>query len=114
METTAINENYGILMFCATKNPPAFNYNKALEEAGEFSEVLIKLQTKHLENPKRPDKMEAIKEFGDLQYRGVIALMTLFPDKSVEEILTDVTEHIETKLGKLIQYRDEGKYHGGL
>lgn len=101
-----------ILTYCAEKNPAEFNFNKAIEEATEFVEVLVKLQTKH--NPKRPNEREALKEYGDLFYRGLIALKTIFPDKSFKEIEDDVDAHIAYKLNKLIEYKESGKYKGGL
>lgn len=110
--TTTQNEE--LMLFCAQNNEPSFNYNKAIEEAIEFVEVLIKLQTKHITNEKRPDPKEAIKEFGDLYYRGMIALKTLFIHKEFNTINNEVFEHIQMKLTKLQKYKEEGKYKGGL
>lgn len=101
-----------IFEYCAKNNPPSFNYNKALEEAIEFQEVLIKLQTKS--EDKKPNPEELIKEFGDLFYRGTIAIKTVFPNLTFEEIFEKVSDHIEYKLRKLIGYYNEGKYKGGL
>lgn len=64
-----------ILEICASVNTKEYNFNKALEEAIEFQEVLVKLQTKHPDNPRRPKKEELIKEYGDLIYRGLIVLI---------------------------------------
>jgi hypothetical protein len=103
-----------IVKFCAQKNTFEYNADKAIEEAIEFSEVVIELRTKHKGNPKRPDKVEAIKEYGDFFYRGLIYLMALNPAKTMNEILAEVADHIELKLDKLEQYKKEGKYKGGL
>lgn len=108
-------EQFGkIIEYCATNNPDVFNFNKALEEFNEFSEVLLKLQTKHPDNPKRPKPEDAVGEYGDSIYRGFIALLTLFPDKSTEDVVDMIIDHIENKLGKLIGWLKEGKYKGGL
>jgi hypothetical protein len=109
-----IEELDEIIGFCVKENPAGFNMNKALEEAVEFQEVILKLQTKHPDNPKRPDKMEALKEFADLHYRGLIAIMTLFPEYNIDQIEDLMAEHEIMKLTKLIEYRKEGKYQGGL
>lgn len=89
-----------IIGFCVKENPPEFNMNKAIEECVEFQEVIIKLQTKHIDNPKRPNKMEAIKEFADLHYRGLIAIMTLFPELNIDQIEDLMAEHEISKLSK--------------
>lgn len=91
-----------ILKHCAVNNVPEFNFLKAIEECGEFTEVLIKLQTKR--SDKRPDMNEAIKEFGDVMYRGKIALMTLFPGVALEKIEQEIDNHIHMKLKKLEGY----------
>jgi hypothetical protein len=101
-----------ILNFCANNNTKEFNLLKAIEECNEFSEVLIKLQTKS--EDKKPNLDEAIKEFGDVHYRGVIALLSLFPNLSIELLIREVDNHIHYKLQKLINYKTEGKYTGGL
>lgn len=106
------NEVMAIMEYCASENEKSFNLNKALEEAVEFQEVLIKLQTKSPE--KRPPLGEAIKEYGDLAFRGMIALKTLFPEASYDDLTDRVTEHILYKLTKLKGYKDEAKYKGGL
>jgi len=107
-------QNYEILRFMAENNPAVFNFNKALEEGGEFAEVLLKNQTKSDLNPRKPSITEAIKEYGDQQYRGFVALMTLFPEASIDSIELEISNHIDYKLNNLIKYRQEGKYHGGL
>lgn len=103
-----------VIEYCIANNPPEFNYNKAIEECIEFQEVLVKLQTKEITNPKRPSREDAIKEFGDLSYRGIIALGTLFPEKDLEEISDKIDEHIMSKLMKLKEYRSLGIYKKGL
>jgi len=103
-----------VLDHCVANNPPAFNMNKALEEAVEFQEVLLKLQTKHPDNPKRPTRTDALEEYGDLLYRGLIAVRTLFPDLTGEEVEDKINEHIDIKLTKLAKYHEEGKYGSGL
>lgn len=109
-----MNEIEEIIDFCAKNNAPVFNYNKAIEETTEFNEVLIKLQTKHPDNPKYPDKNEVLKEYGDMVYRGFIAIKTLFPDYSSIVLKGEIDAHIEMKLLKLIKYKNEGKYTMGL
>ena len=106
--------NREIAEFCAQKNTFEYNADKAIEEAVEFMEVVVKLKTKHKDNPKRPDKIEAIKEYGDFIYRGLFYLMSLFPDKSMYDIMVEVEDHVMLKCNKLEQYRKEGKYKGGL
>lgn len=114
MDVESITEEqmFEILQYCAKTNTYTFNMNKALEECVEFQEVLLKLQTKSPE--KQPDKVEAIKEFGDLFYRGLIALMTIFPELSEDDIHTQMAEHIKIKLTTLHNYKKEAKYLGGL
>lgn len=103
-----------IIKHCAKKNPKEFNQNKALEEALEFSEALIKRSTKHPDNPKRPDREEFIKEYGDMVYRGMILLLSEFPEHDLEEMKFLVEDHIEMKLADLEQWKKEKKYTGGL
>lgn len=110
----SIQKNEEILQFCSVNNSTAFNLFKAAEECIEFQEVLLKLETKAPENEKRPDVSEAIDEFGDVIYRGFIKLKELFPDLTSEVLLESIDNRIEYKLGKLIEYRNEGKYKGGL
>lgn len=107
-------ENIEVLSYMAVTNPASYNYNKALEECVEFQEVLIKVQTKHPKNPKRPNPQDAIGEYGDTMYRGLVALMNLFPNKSIEQILEEVSKHVDKKLGNLRKYKKEGNYLGGL
>lgn len=105
--------NIAVLEFCRA-NPASYNANKALEEAVEFQEVILKLQTKHDNNPKKPDPKEALKEYGDFLYRGLIELATLFPEKSYAEIRNEVSNHIDYKLNKLHGFKQKGQYKGGL
>lgn len=95
-------------------NDPSFNYNKALEECNEFCEVILKLQTKHIENTRRPTEEDAIGEYGDMLYRGMYALRTLFPHMTTDQLSVRVNEHIDMKLAKLSNYFKEGKYGKGL
>lgn len=101
-----------LLSYLAHSNSDNFNYNKALEEAIEFQEVIVKMQTKIPE--RQPDPKELIKEYGDFVYRGLIAILTKFPEMTVKEAQQQVEKHIEMKLGRLEVYRKEGKYKGGL
>lgn len=110
-----VDYGYGeILEYCIGSNPPEFNFNKAIEECIEFQEILVKLQTKEITDPKRPSREDAIKEFGDLSYRGMIALGTLFPEKDIEELCDDIESHIMGKLEKLKEYKQLGIYKKGL
>lgn len=102
------------IVYCAVNNNASYNFNKALEECVEFSEVIIKLQTKDPNNEKYPDKNEAIKEFGDLFYRGLIALKTIFPEKKLSIITEEINKHIEYKLNKIDEYVKDRKYNHGV
>ena len=93
-------------------NTKEFNFNKALEEAVEFQEVLIKLQTKGPE--KKPDREEALKEYGDLCYRGMFVLMQLYPEYSAEDLEERVKEHMDYKLSKMYKNLKEGKYTNNI
>lgn len=110
----SIQKNEEILQFCSINNSPAFNLFKANEECIEFQEVLLKLETKAPENEKRPNVSDAIDEFGDVIYRGIIKLKELFPNVATEVLIASIDERINYKLGKLIEYRNQGKYKGGL
>jgi len=103
-----------ILNHCANNNTEEFNRNKAVEEATEFNEVVLKYVTKNPLNEKRPDKEEFIKEFGDFVYRGFIFLKQQFPELSNTNLIYKIKERIETKLDNLIDYNEKGKYEGGL
>lgn len=103
-----------LLQYCAEKNTPEFNQNKATEEVVEFMEVIIKRQTKHKDNPKKPKKDELIKEFGDVIYRGFIYLMQEFPEISQKELLGAIKSHIGDKLTQLQEWKEQGKYDNGL
>jgi len=106
------NNSDNLYMYMAQNNDPIFNYNKALEECVEFMEVIIKLQTKSKTNPKRPKASEAVGEFGDMVLRGVVALMTLFPED--EEIAEKIEDHISKKTQKLLGWLEKGTYVNGL
>ena len=103
-----------LLKYMATNNKQQFNFNKAIEEATEFNDALVKMQTKHVSNPKKPTKDDILKEYADFQYRGYVALMSLFPELSTDEIDDRIDEHMFKKLGKLQDYLEEGKYNNGL
>src|SRR6185503_2344484 len=95
-----------ILLFLSKDNDRNYNFDKALEESAEFSEVLLKYKTKHPE--RKPDPKKILEEYGDLVLRGFIALLTLYPDSSIEEIKEEVKRHINKKLSKLQKFREEG------
>lgn len=103
-----------LMVFCAKNNAPEFNRSKALEEAAEFMEAVLKYQTKHPENPKRPEKTEMLKEYGDFLYRGFILLIQEFPELTLKELGDAIEKHVEEKLSKLESYKDAGKYTNGL
>jgi hypothetical protein len=107
-------ENNSILEHCAQNNTVQFNFNKALEESAEFSEALLKFQTKIEHNPKRPTKQDILGEYGDFIYRGLIALKTLFPNVELKDLIEDVETHIKNKLSKLEEWKTSGKYKNGL
>lgn len=111
-QAIADGNNEKIMIYCSQTNPFQFNIHKAIEESTEFTEVLVKSLTKHPDN--RPDPANAVKEFGDLVYRGTIALLTLFPDMTLEQVTDVWMEHMANKLDKLRVYLQEGKYTGGL
>lgn len=111
---SVLSGEHTIFQFIAKNNDPSFNYNKALEEATEFMEVIIKLQTKSQTNPKRPDPIEAIKEYGDMCLRGFLALLTLFPEETEESMSTKVENHIKSKMENLAEWLDKGTYKNGL
>ena len=67
---------------------------KALEELVELQEVIIKRQTKPVDGPKRPDKIELIKEFGDVQYRVLIYLAQEFPELTIDQISIKLAERM--------------------
>lgn len=93
-------------------NNYSFNMNKVVEECIEFSEVIVKLQTKRPE--KAPNKIEALKEYSDLMIRGMVALSCIFPEKTIDEITDDIGRCGMEKLSKLENWRKEQEYLGGL
>lgn len=103
-----------ILKFCAENNTKEFNSNKALEEASEFMEALLKYQTKHPDNPKRPSEEDILGEYADFIYRGKIVLLQLFPDLTNEQIDIKIKTHTDYKLNKLQEWKDSGMYKAGL
>lgn len=107
-------EDFDIIEHCIKTNTPEYNTMKALEECTEFMEVLIKLQTKNLSNLNRPDPRSLLKEFGDMMYRAIIAVGSVFPEEDVEDLLEEADMHIINKLNELEKYALAGKYKGGL
>lgn len=103
-----------LMKHCSLKNSPEFNKDKALEEAAEFMEAVLKRQTKHKDNPKKPKKDELLKEYGDFIYRGFIYLMQENPEITQKELMDAVKNHIGDKLTLLQGYKDDNKYDNGL
>lgn len=116
MESNVVLEAdmYELFEYMKTNNSKEFNINKCLEELVEFQEVLLKMQTKADSNPKKPTVQDAIDEFGDVLYRSWVALMTIIPDKSLDEIYDMLDDRIMNKIKKLIEWRKSGKYVNGL
>lgn len=96
------------------ENSFAYNMNKALEESTEFSEVILKLQTKSASHPKRPPLEESIKEYGDFVYRGFVSLASLHKEMTFEEIKAQVNNHIDYKLRNLLLHYQNKTYIGEL
>ena len=107
-------DDVALVTYLAQNNSLEYNLDKAIEEALEFAEVLVKLKTKNKNNPKRPKEIEALKEFGDLMYRGAVALESIFMDNDEISIEEEIEKHIDNKLGKLRGYLEKGTYKGGL
>lgn len=107
-------KNTDLLKYLAYENKPSYNFNKALEECIEFQEVLIKLQTKPKDSEKRPPEAQLIEEFGDAIYRGLVVIMTTFPDTDIQTLVDQVEERIDYKLGRLQSHKSAGDYKGGL
>lgn len=103
-----------IIEYCVRNNTPEYNQLKALEEATEFIDAVIKRITKHPDTGNQPSREDILGEYSDFIYRGYIYLKTLFPDTREEAIDRYIAEHIERKLDKLIEYKNEEKYKGGL
>lgn len=106
-----------LIDYLVENNSYEYNMDKAIEEAIEFAEVLIKLKTKSKSNPKRPDQAEAIKEFGDVILRGRVALNMLFAQEIEEDenfVFEAIEKHISGKCVKLRGYLEKGSYKGGL
>lgn len=108
-----IKSNIDVIEYCAKTNTLQHNLNKALEESIEFQETIIKFQTKHPDSKNRPTIQDMIDEFGDLQYRGMIALIAV-SGLSPEEVEELVSERVMKKLENMEKYILEGKYKGGL
>ena len=110
LDITQSNELFDYLI---NKNTKVYNINKALEEAVEFQEVLIKLQTKHKDNPKRPTEEDLVSEFADFILRGSVAL-AITTNLSVDDAMEKVCRYYDKKCLKLYGYLKEGKYKKGL
>jgi hypothetical protein len=107
-----INPDYENVIKVVRNNSQTYTMYKVFEEMAEFQEVLTKLQTKR--SDKKPPLEEAIKEYGDVVYRGLFALLALNPEASVEQITKAVETHISSKLIKLNECLTLGKYKGEL
>jgi len=108
-------ENKDLLFqYLAQSNDWSYNIDKAIEESLEFGECLVKIKTKNRNNPKRPDLNEAIKEYGDVMMRGLIALITLFPNHSPEDLTEEVFTHIDKKISNLYNHMINNDYELGL
>lgn len=107
-------ENRDILDIMAVENSKEYNRAKSLEECMEYAEAILKLFTKNEENPRRPATSEATKEFGDTIFRALPVLMNLNPDKTLDQIIEEVRNHIDYKLANLTRYYEENLYIGGL
>lgn len=110
----SLQEKEQIINHCASTNTPEYNRTKVFEEIAEFQEIIAKTATKHVDHPKRVDKDELIKEFGDLVYRSIIYLKHEFPEMSVSEILSKVDARIEKKLTNLEEWSLSKSQQGGL
>jgi hypothetical protein len=93
-----------LLKICALENTKEFNFNKALEESSEFSEALLKYQT----------KADILGEYSDFIYRGLISIKTLYPNLTLEEIEEKINNHILKKLEKMEEWERLGTYKNGL
>lgn len=114
MALEILTKNKDLLEYMATQNTEIFNHLKALEEKDEYGEALVKFLTKSAKNPRRPAKDEILNEYGDLIYRGLVSLMRLYPELSIEVILSKVENHIEEKIEALRGWKSEGAYINGL
>jgi hypothetical protein len=103
-----------LLKICALENTKEFNFNKALEESSEFSEALLKYQTKADSNPSKPTKKDILGEYSDFIYRGLISIKTLYPNLTLEEIEEKINNHILKKLEKMEEWERLGTYKNGL
>lgn len=116
--TTEIFQRRELVEFMVRRNKAEFNHLKAVEEANEFAEALVKHMTKSVLNPKRPIAGDILNEFGDLILRGLVSLTTLFHTTGVDVTLEDVIEgielHIASKLERLEGWKKTGAYSNGL
>ena len=109
-----VMETADIIEFCAYTNKPSFNANKALEEATEFMEVLLKLQTKADSNPKKPTREQVLEEYSHTVLRGFIKVLELFPEYNLEQVDALISKEIEIKCADLIKWQKQGLYKKGL
>lgn len=107
-------DNKEIVEHCVKTNTLEFNKDKALEEASEFMEAVLKFNTKQEDNPKRPTLQDIKGEYGDFIYRGFIYLMSLEPGTTIDNLIDEIGQHVEHKFEKLRKYQEEGKYINGL
>lgn len=103
-----------LFQYMAKNNTKEFNFNKAMEEATEFNEALLKFLTKHKDNPKKPTPDDILGEYADFMYRGIVAILVLFPELSPDEVGHLIDSHVEKKLTALAEWRESGKYDNGL
>lgn len=106
-----------LMEYLAQANSFEYNMDKAIEEALEFAEALVKYKTKHKDNPKRPKLSDIVDEFGDLLLRGGVALAMLFQeeiDEDSEYLGRVLGERLDYKCSKLRGYLEKGTYKGGL
>ena len=109
-----LKEYEELLQHCAVYNTLSFNREKSLEEAVEYQSDVIKNSTKAKFNPNRPNRDMILKEYGDFQYRGMIFLMALYPELTLEEVQDLIDAHLHEKFTSLAEWRKAGTYTNGL
>lgn len=114
MEPLTFKQQDELLDFMAKNNSKEFNFLKAIEEANEFIDALVKYQTKHPDNPKKPTPQDILDEYADFMYRGAVALKVLFPELTDDQFEEKINDRVDSKLLKLFNYKADGKYEGGL
>lgn len=116
-EEEIVQDNTELMRELAESNDHDYNLRKALEEAIEFSEVMVKMLNKSRDN--RPSMTDAVDEFGDVIVRGTIALMSLQvnvlnEDANITTVEEMLEERITKKLNRLRVYLKDGKYEKGV